>query len=114
MTWKTKDQFYLHTERYKWDHGEHSVKNGFSQIDTGQEAPYFGLWANPQTLVVAQFCEGDYSRSETDSIEEFCGEVRRLDKVFGGIKIDPFNKDGETCRLWKELSLGDLLHDSYK
>jgi hypothetical protein len=36
------------TNRYTFDFGTCSPQNGFAQVDTGQDAYYFGTWANPE------------------------------------------------------------------
>ena len=38
------------SDRYQFDSGECSAANGYAQIDTGQDAWYFGQWANPHDL----------------------------------------------------------------
>ena len=45
--------------RYEIDLGVCSYFNGFCQIDTNEDASWFGLWTNPEQMVVASYIEGD-------------------------------------------------------
>ncbi len=87
-------------DRYLYDFGPCSYANGFAQIDTAQDAAYFGTWANPITLVIFTYCEGDTTHQQCDSIEEFVAELRRIDPG-----LDPAMKD-----VFQQISLADLLH----
>jgi len=101
-------------ERYVYDCGECSVKNGFSQLDTSQDASYFGIWANPTTLQIVLFVEGDVTEEQADNAEEFVSAIRRLKtsyeeyghRFFG---IDPMGSKAMKEQ-WEKLGLGDLLH----
>lgn len=110
---KTERKF-LPADRYVYDFGPCSVKNGFAQIDTSQDASYFGTWANPQTLVIVSYCEGDVTIQTADNAQEFANELRNIkawndnnDHTFKG--IDPgLNSDIESA--FASLGLDDLLH----
>lgn len=45
--------------RYEIDCGPCSPDRGFCQVDTDQDASWFGIWTNPQTMVIASYMEGD-------------------------------------------------------
>ena len=100
-------------DRYKYDTGLCSLKNGFSQIDTEQDAPYYGTWANPKKFIIVNYCEGDVCITTCESKEEFIQEImeckRWNDEAGHGFAIDPgWNKsDGDP---WREIGLGNLLH----
>lgn len=101
-------------DRYKYDFGACSTQKGFAQVDTGQDAHYFGTWANPERLIVVCYCEGDVSIERYDSPGEFVAgilEIRRWNEEHGhGFKgIDPMMNDAIKEGFVK-LGLGDLLH----
>ena len=39
-------------DRYVYDFGLCSYENGWAQVDTAQDASYFGTWANPTRLMI--------------------------------------------------------------
>ena len=101
-------------DRYKFDFGICSHKNGFAQIDTNQDAWYFGNWANPSKLVLVSYCEGDVTVQRAESEAEFVFEIRRIKEwnvangwQFSG--IDPMGSDDIEAAFVK-LGLGDLIH----
>jgi len=101
-------------DRYKYDWGLCSAKNGFAQVDTGQDAEYYGTWANPFKLIIFNYCEGDTTFQQAESKEEFVKTMIELkkwqDESGHGFKgIDCMCKEN----IEKEfigLGLGDLLH----
>lgn len=64
--------------RYLYDFGPCSASNGFAQIDTGQDASYYGTWANPFKLMTVCFCEGDVTINEAETPEEFAAHIREI------------------------------------
>ena len=86
---------------------------GWSQLDTDQDASYFGLWASTKHRSILSYCEGDISRTNCGTAEEFCSEIRRVvafHRRMGEWKgIDPGLKP-EARQIWIDLGLGDLLH----
>uniref|UniRef100_A0A6H1ZY62 Uncharacterized protein n=1 Tax=viral metagenome TaxID=1070528 RepID=A0A6H1ZY62_9ZZZZ len=109
----TEHRFYVNGDRYALDFNGCSYKKGYAQIDTDQDAWYFGTWANPTTRTIVNYAEGDLTieRAETDA--EFASRIRDLAKwnadngyTFG---IDPMcNAAIEAA--FRTLGLGDLLH----
>ena len=47
------------TDRYSFDFKLCTPKNGWAQVDTSQDASYFGTWANPFERKTVSYCEGD-------------------------------------------------------
>lgn len=92
--------------RYLFDFGECRTQNGWAQVDTRQDASYFGIWANPTTLQVIEFMEGDLYRSTMDSPEEFAEWLSNVPDFKG---IDPGFND-ELAETFRSLGLGHLLH----
>jgi len=110
---KTTTEF-CPADRYAYDFGVCSVKNGFAQIDTKQDAWYFGMWANPTKLAILSYVEGDVTLKIADSPEEFVAELRRVyawNETWGHgfIGIDPMGSDAIEA-MFRKIGLGDLLH----
>lgn len=57
-------------------HGMCSAEKGFVQCETGQDAPYYGIWANPTKLYLVTYCEGDCTIETAESKQEFCERMR--------------------------------------
>jgi len=100
-------------DRYTYDMGLCSLANGFSQLDTKQDASYFGTWANPTKFVIFSYCEGDCTTTTCDNAEEFITEIHsiaewNIENGYG-FAIDPGWKetDGQP---WRNLGLGNFLH----
>ena len=49
---------------------------GWAQLDTGQDAWYFGIWINPLTLEYVSHIEGDRTHIQYDSEQEFQREIQ--------------------------------------
>lgn len=107
-------------DRYVYDMGLCSQKNGFAQVDTSQDAWYFGTWANPFKLALLTYAEGDVSLELADSPDEFVHMIRHMQRwnnandSHGFKGIDPgWPGRPMTTRLahrFMNLGLGDLLH----
>lgn len=101
------------TDRYIYDFRECTTGKGFAQIDTSQDASYYGTWANPFKLIIFSYAEGDTILQECDNEKEFVREIKALKKwnnemgcSFG---IDPgFN--AELKEKFITIGLSDLLH----
>jgi len=65
-------------DRYLYDFGLCSYANGFCQVDTQQDASYFGTWINPTRLILFTYCEGDTTLTECANAAEFIDAVREL------------------------------------
>ena len=101
------------TDRYRFDFGECHRSKGFAQIDTKQDAGYFGQWANPATLKIVKFQEGDLEVQECEGPEEFVQTLEELHEWSAGLGywlgIDPL-LDTEIEQGFRRLGLGNLLH----
>lgn len=80
-----------HTDRYEFDFGECHTSEGFAQLDTKQDASYYGNWINPTKLQVVTYAEGDVIRIGFDSKQEMLEWVKSFhdNKGLGFIGIDP-------------------------
>jgi hypothetical protein len=110
----TRDEHGIES-RYELDCGMCSSSNGFAQIDSGQDASYYGIWANPYTLEVVSYAEGDLDITKLPTISAFASYIREMKtwndsagygRNFG---IDPgFNAKLKVA--FVDAGLGDLLH----
>jgi hypothetical protein len=103
---------YAHGDRYAFDLG---LCADFAQVDTDQDASWFGIWACPSRLVVFTFCEGDCTTVQCDTVDEFRAEMLsvrdfadRMGKFHG---VDP-GTDPAKREAWQAVGLADLLHKS--
>ena len=89
------------------------VPAGWAQFDTGSDARWYGVWADPVGLQVLTYCEGDITTTTTTTGPAFAAEVRRIaawhreHSTFHGIDTgaNPAREQN-----WIDLGLGDLLH----
>lgn len=67
--------FVENADRYFFDF---NVCRGWPQIDTGQDASYYGTWCHPEKLKIVNFCEGDVHVTECEDEQDFISEIRRI------------------------------------
>ena len=65
------------TDRYSFDFDTCAASKGWAQVDTDQDASYFGNWANPFTLQTVSYAEGDICVHKADNAKEFAEEMIR-------------------------------------
>ncbi len=65
------------TDRYALDR-RFGVDGGYAQIDTSQDAAYFGTWASPSERRIVTYAEGDISDQTAETDEEFAEAIRAL------------------------------------
>ena len=99
---------------YVYDFGLCCYEKGWAQVDTAQDASYFGTWANPNRLMIFSYCEDDTTLKEAASPEEFAAELREIDECvraqgYGPTRIDP-GFDPTMKAAFEGLGLVDLLH----
>ena len=103
------------SDRYNFDLGMCSAKNGWAQYDSRQDASYFGNWVNPRERRWFSYCEGDTTLVECSDDEDFVKYVRETHAWYverdGDFKpgIDPGSNEGLKAEFIR-LGLGDLLH----
>ena len=111
---KTDRSFIHNGDRYQFDFDQCTTQKGFAQVDTEQDAWYYGTWANPFEKKIVSYCEGDVVVQYSMTPQEFVAELRELKRWneeagYRFIGIDP----GFNTALQKEfvaLGLLDLLH----
>ena len=102
-------------DRYKFDFNLCTAEKGYAQIDTSQDAWYYGNWANPNDLKIVSYCEGDVTITTYNHSNGFVRQIRELKEFHNrdsddGFKgIDAMLNDGLTAR-FTQLGLADLLH----
>jgi hypothetical protein len=101
-------------DRYAYDFGLCSYGKGWAQVDTAQDASYFGTWANPTRLMIFSYCEGDTTLKEAGSPGEFAAELREIDAWnlthgSGPVRIDP-GFDLAMKAAFVALGLEEMLH----
>ena len=101
-------------DRYRYDFGICSPARGWAQVDTVQDASWFGTWASPAERTILNYAEGDVTRQVCESDAEFAQAMRDLDRWnrdhgYGPAKIDPgINPD--LTEAFTRLGLQDMLH----
>ena len=80
-------------------------RDGWSQIDTNQDAEYYGTWTNPHTLHIVSFCEGDVSIDRFGSIAEYASALAGYKSWPAFIWIDAYRNEEP----FRRLGLGYLL-----
>jgi hypothetical protein len=101
-------------ERYKYDFRVLTYQKGWAQIDTKQDASYYGTWTNPERRELFSYCEGDTCLTKCDTDTDYVQAIRECaewNKSAGyWIGIDPGYGTGQMRDLFVNLGLEDLLH----
>ncbi len=79
--------------RYAFDFEHCRCNDGWAQLDTDQDAEWFGNWAHPERLHIVSFVEGDIAVTKCADSDEFRTEIERIavfhiDKMNGRFSID--------------------------
>ena len=103
---KQTSEFFIEADRYLFDS---KLAKSYAQIDTDQDAWYFGMWACPIHKTVITYAEGDLSKTICDTDAEFIAEMQRISQwpSFKGVDIG-WTTDFK--RAWEDLGLASLLH----
>ncbi len=111
---KTTHNHVENSERYAFDFEICTTQKGWAQLDTSQDACYFGNWASPSSLKIVSYCEGDITIQTAENKEEFVEEILTMKKWNNEnghkfLGIDPgFNKKLESD--FVSIGLEQLLH----
>lgn len=99
-------------DRYKYDSKHCTLAEGWAQVDTRQDASYYGTWTNPTRRAVFNYAEGDTYLVTADTDEEYktiLMETVNWNKECGyWIGIDAGS--GELRDKFIALGLEELLH----
>ena len=74
----TKQREFAPGDRYLYDFKYCTISNGWAQIDTRQDASYFGQWINPTKRQILSYCEGDVCLTTCDDDAELLAEMTAL------------------------------------
>ena len=101
-------------DRYLYDFGPCSAAKGWAQVDTEQDAAYFGTWANPIELKVFTYCEGDTTLQECETIQEFIEALREIEEFEIKSERKPPRIDTRLCdamkKVFMSMGLKGMLH----
>ena len=64
--------------RYLFDINECRPEDGWLQFDTTQDDWYFGVWVHPERREVVTYAEGDVTRVQCETPEQYAAEIRGL------------------------------------
>jgi hypothetical protein len=85
------------SDRYVYDFGACTYAKGWAQIDTRQDASYYGTWTNPERREIFTYCEGDTTLvrcSTDDDYKQALRDVIDWNKQAGyWLGIDPGFKE---------------------
>ncbi len=106
--------FIVDGDRYEFDFKLCTVRKGYAQVDTSQDAPYYGTWASPEKLQIVSYTEGDVTVTNCESPQEFHDQIREMKKWnedygYRFIGIDPACNPN-LIAWFQACCLGDLLH----
>lgn len=97
-------------DRYTFDYVRCTYKKGWAQVDTREDASYFGTWCNPITFEIIQYAEGDVTHIKCEDAIEFANEVDDLCAFFTA-KIDAgFGLSHDFEAIFCKLGMKHLLH----
>jgi hypothetical protein len=101
-------------DRYVYDFRLCTTDKGWAQVDTSQDASYFGTWINPSSRKILCSCEGDVTVTSTDTDAELAEEIAEMKQwnVENGhrfLGIDPgFNENLKQALI--TAGLAEYLH----
>lgn len=101
-------------DRYLYDFKYCTIANGWAQIDTSQDASYFGQWINPEKRQIFCYCEGDTMLTECANNAELQAQISEMkawnvEQGHRFMGIDPGFSDGLKASL-AEVGLAEYLH----
>jgi hypothetical protein len=101
-------------DRYLYDFKILTTAKGWAQIDTRQDANYYGQWINPAKRQIFCYCEGDLILTEVDTDAELVTEVESIktfhdNQGYPFLGIDPGFNEGLKSKL-AEVGLAAFLH----
>ena len=97
--------------RYAFDFGHCRCSDGWSQLDTEQDASCFGNWAHPERLHIVSFVEGEITVTKCEDSDEFRNRIEEMAAFHIGMdgcfRIDPHQNSTAD---WQALGLAGYLH----
>ncbi len=77
MTTITRD--FAPADRYLYDFKVLTTGKGWAQLDTRQDASYFGTWINPERREIFCYCEGDTTLTKSETDADLLAEVSKIE-----------------------------------
>lgn len=74
----TIEREFAPASRYLYDNK--LMNAGFAQVDSRQDASYFGTWISPTKRILFNYCEGDCTITKCDTDAELLAELDRMEK----------------------------------
>lgn len=112
-TMERKDSFIGDGDRYAFDFGACTYAKGWAQLDSRQDAAYYGNWVNPAERKLVTYAEGDVTILTAASDEEFAAALRKScewHREHTGLgAVDP-GFDPEMRAAFERIGCADLLH----
>jgi len=109
---RVEKDFVIDGDRYAYDMLLKN-KHGWAQLDTDEDAYYFGNWVNPPGKKTVSYTEGDVVITRCESDEEFVTHLRDVFATYNRLgyrpRIDPGTNPAVEIEL-QRLGLLDLLH----
>lgn len=105
---------FLPSDRYQYDFITCTTAKGWAQVDTRQDASYFGQWVNPTLRQIVCYCEGDVIITTVDTDDELVREMAAIKEFTDGqgypfLGIDPGFSEELKERLMA-CGLGQFFH----
>jgi len=66
-----RQTFFESIDRYAFDFDMCKPSKGFAQLDTSEDASYFGNWVNFREYKIVSYCEGDITIETCENVQEF-------------------------------------------
>lgn len=70
--------------RYEYDFNELTTAMGWAQLDSRQDASYYGNWLNPVRREIFTYAEGDTTLTRCDTDAELLAELDEMNKWKAG------------------------------
>ena len=109
---------FANCDRFIFDFNYCHFKKGYAQLDTTEDAHYFGNWVNFKSLELITYCEGDITINKCDDVDEFKKQLFKVvtwyknNNTYKGIDLMDSKEIKED---FKKLNLDNsfYLHKSY-
>jgi hypothetical protein len=104
--------FDMFGDRYKYD-ARYQRADGWAQLDSKQDASYYGQWVNPIQLKLFSYCEHDTCLTECEDEADFIATVRecvRWNTEAGYFEGIDAMSDPPILEAFTRMGLAEFLH----
>ena len=88
---QSKHSFVEYADRYRFDNT--LLHQGYHQVDSEQDAWYYGHWLNPKTLELVEYAEGDVYDIKFENTAECIAWLLDKRDVLGLLHIDDWSQN---------------------